>query len=52
MRLIAGYNYGTNVIRLAHRFLLQYVVPVNKIVTSANEVMQFSVMPYHQYIST
>ncbi len=33
------------VIHLAHRFFLQYVVNLSKIVTSADEVMQISVKP-------
>ncbi len=41
--MIVGSDYGTYVIHLAHRFLLQYVVSVNKIVTSAHEVIQISV---------
>jgi len=38
-------GYGTNVIHLAHPFLLQYVVLVSEIVTSANEAMRISIKP-------
>ncbi len=38
-------GFGTNVIHLAHRFFLQYVVNLSKIMTSTDEVMQISVKP-------
>ncbi len=43
--MIVGSDYGTYVIHLAHRFFLQYVVNLSKIMTSADEVMQISVKP-------
>ena len=33
------------VIQLVHRFFLQYVVDLSKIITSADEMMQISVKP-------